>query len=341
MTLRPIEIAGGGLAGLSLGIALRRAGVPVVLHDAGTYPRHRVCGEFVAGLSPLTIDRLGLGAALRDAREHRDVAWFLGNRVPGLQRLPHPALGLSRHALDARLAGAFAGLGGDLRTNSRVAAGDRPGLVWAVGRRRARVPRWIGLKVHTCGIELVRDLEMHLGDQGYVGLCRVEDDTVNVCGLFRQRNEVNGTPGTGILAAYLRASGLTALARRVETSPVVPGTACAVAALDFEGTGEPAPGLGIGDAGATTPPFTGNGMAMALQSAESALEPLLAYAHGRLAWPDATAAVRGALRRRFRRRLAWARALHPFLLQAKHHGWIAILHRARMLPFGPLYGALH
>ena len=60
MTSRLIEIIGGGLAGLSLGIALRRAGVPVALHEAGAYPRHRVCGEFIAGLEGSTIERLGL-----------------------------------------------------------------------------------------------------------------------------------------------------------------------------------------------------------------------------------------------------------------------------------------
>ena len=57
-SLKPIEIIGGGLAGLSLGLALRRAGVPVTLYEAGSYPRHRVCGEFITGLSPTTISRL-------------------------------------------------------------------------------------------------------------------------------------------------------------------------------------------------------------------------------------------------------------------------------------------
>ena len=52
--LAPIEIIGGGLAGLSLGLALRRGGVPVTLHEAGEYPRHRVCGEFITGLDPAT-----------------------------------------------------------------------------------------------------------------------------------------------------------------------------------------------------------------------------------------------------------------------------------------------
>ena len=52
-----IEIVGGGLAGLSLGVALRREGVPVTLFEAGDYPRHRVCGEFIAGLAETTANR--------------------------------------------------------------------------------------------------------------------------------------------------------------------------------------------------------------------------------------------------------------------------------------------
>ena len=49
-SLQPIEIVGGGLAGLSLGLALRQQDIPVTLFEAGSYPRHRVCGEFITGL---------------------------------------------------------------------------------------------------------------------------------------------------------------------------------------------------------------------------------------------------------------------------------------------------
>ena len=51
-----LTIAGGGLAGLSLGIALRSRGVPVRVIEAASYPRHRVCGEFISAIADVELD---------------------------------------------------------------------------------------------------------------------------------------------------------------------------------------------------------------------------------------------------------------------------------------------
>ncbi|MSU48751.1 MAG: hypothetical protein EXS37_06640 [Opitutus sp.] len=337
----PIEIVGGGLAGLSLGIALRREKVPVTLHEAGDYPRHRVCGEFITGLAPTTIARLQLGSALRGALRHEEVAWSIGERPPQFQRLPSPALGLSRHTLDARLASEFVAAGGTLHTCSRVTeSANRAGRVFATGRRRAVEPRWIGLKIHAHNLPLERELEMHLGTDCYVGLARIENDGVNVCGLFRRRGVAGRGPG--LLLGYLRAAGLNALAARLASAPLDAASFCAVAALGFDRRVSANAGrICLGDAAAMIPPFTGNGMAMAFQSAEAALDPLLAYARGKSGWGATCAAAHTALRRRFRVRLVSAGALHPFLLSPRPQRWFAALGRARLLPFGPLYATLH
>src|SRR5262249_29714111 len=58
--LKPITIIGGGLAGLTLGIGLRRQGIPATIWEAGHYPRHRVCGEFISGDGQDSLKRLGL-----------------------------------------------------------------------------------------------------------------------------------------------------------------------------------------------------------------------------------------------------------------------------------------
>jgi 2-polyprenyl-6-methoxyphenol hydroxylase-like FAD-dependent oxidoreductase len=57
---RPIQIIGGGLAGLTLGIALRKKEIPATVFEAGNYPRHRVCGEFVSGRGLEILGTLGL-----------------------------------------------------------------------------------------------------------------------------------------------------------------------------------------------------------------------------------------------------------------------------------------
>lgn len=340
-TTRPVEIVGGGLAGLSLGLALRRAGVAVSIDEAGDYPRHRVCGEFIAGLAPATIARLGLGPFLADALRHREVAWFVGDDPPTVQRLPAAALGISRHALDARLARAFVAAGGALRTHTRrTDLAARPGRVFAQGRRRAGTASpWLGLKFHARGLPLARELELHLGAQAYVGLSRIEDGAVNVCGLFRRRPLA--ARGPDLLLAYLRACGLAGLATRLEPAGVDPASVCAVAALSFDRGVAPADRIALGDACAMIPPFTGNGMAMAFQSAELALDPLLAYARGAATWAETCRATNAALRGRFRLRLASAAALHPFLLRPRRQRWFAALSRTRLLPFRSLYAALH
>lgn len=337
--MKPIVIIGGGLAGLSLGLALRREGVPVTLHEAGSYPRHRVCGEFITGLSPVTIARLQLGPFLADALPHREVAWFIGGQSTRIQQLPAPALGLSRHALDARLAAAFVEAGGDLRLHSRVTDDSpQPGRIFATGRRHGRSP-WLGLKIHALNLPLQRDLELHLGDQAYVGLTRVEDGRANICGLFRRR-KLTGH-GSALLHRYLEAAGMAALTARLRSAIFDEDSFCAVAAVSFDARVPASLRVQLGDACAMIPPFTGNGMAMAFQSAETALTPLLAYARGRSDWRTASNLIRTRLRRRFRVRLASARLLHPYLLQTSRQRWLAAAARASLLPFRSLYAILH
>ena len=340
----PIEIVGGGLAGLGLGLALQRAGVPTVVFEAHDYPRHRVCGEFLTGLDAETVAQLGLTPLLADACRLRRVTWHRRERPIYAHTLPAPALGLSRHALDARLAETYVAAGGDLRVRVRVPPEPAPaGRVFALGRRRRPSP-WIGLKAHVRGLHLSGDLEMHLGDRAYVGLSGVEGGRVNVCGLFPRRPaapEEHAGTGFTVLLRHLRAAGLPGLARRLETADLVDGSFCAVASLSFL-WGQPTPGrLCLGDSFAMTPPFTGNGMAMALQSAVIARDPLLAWQHGELDWPAAAGVANQRLRQRFRSRLTAANVLHPFLLEPRRQHWLALAGRARLLPLRPFYRLTH
>lgn len=339
--VRPIEIVGGGLAGLALGVALRRADVPVTVSEAGDYPRHRVCGEFIAGIAEETLVRLGVESVFEGALRHTGVRWFAGNRDLAALRLPAPAFGLSRFTLDERLASLFVEHGGRLVTRHRMTSSEEAeGRVWAAGRRRAVESPWVGLKAHVRDLALNDDLELHLGAGAYVGLSRVEGGWINVCGLFRRRAGLTGD-SSAALARTLRGSGLEALAERIEHAGFREGSASAVAGFVFDRGVVRRDRLALGDTCAVVPPFTGNGMAMAFTGAALALDPLVDWAKRRVSWSEATECIHEALQKEFRLRLRGASWLHPLLLGRRAQGGLSLLARAGLLPMRPLYRLLH
>src|SRR5580700_8459383 len=200
-TPKPIQIAGGGLAGLTLGIALRKQEIPVTIFEAGNYPRHRVCGEFISGHGLEILDALGLKKKFMDAGaiEARSSVFFSGNSKSPVRQLPSPALCLSRFVMDQLLANEFQKLGGDLRTGARWQNDFSDGIVRASGRRAQTKKdgwRWFGLKAHARNVSPAAGLEMHVLKNGYVGICKLAGGEVNVCGLFR-RNGSDPSQPTG------------------------------------------------------------------------------------------------------------------------------------------------
>ncbi|QTN33732.1 hypothetical protein HZ994_15905 [Akkermansiaceae bacterium] len=324
-----IKIHGGGLTGLSLAIALRNRGVPVILHEAGTYPRHRVCGEFISGISRQTIETLGISEPLEDALRHTDVAWFAGNRLLRENKLPEPALGISRHLLDNRLQQLAKGLGAEIRTLSRQhTEPGKPATVRTAGRRPTR-GKWIGLKAHVRNIPTGAHLEMHSGPTGYLGITPVENGWTNVCGLFRADRSISASH-RDLLPAYLRKNGNTALAAALENADWKPDSFTAIAGFAL-GLQPPTPGiLALGDSHSIIPPFTGNGMTMAFQSAETALPHLVDYAKAKTNWPTTCERIAHALRSRFQKRLHAARFLHPLLFRP------AARHFLKIAPINPI-----
>ena len=332
--MRNITIAGGGLAGLSLGVALCRAGIPVVLHEAGRYPRHRVCGEFINGVGKETLSNLGIAHLFSDTILSEETHWFIGSRKVFAGRLERPAIGVSRKWLDLKLAGMFENLGGTLHTGSRQRELRQEGVVWAAGRRGERKSKWLGLKVHVENLQDLQGLEMHMGRSGYVGLAPVEEGRVNVCGLFRLRQY--GGKGPEMLWNCLHGNGLESLSERLRQSGPDPSSFTAVSALRFGGQPGNDGVLALGDAESMIPPFTGNGMSMAFEAAETALGPLCRYSEGKASWETVVQDVRCGLTERFRRRLLMARILHPFLLTHAGRAFLSGVTLSGLLPFKAL-----
>jgi len=316
----PITIVGGGLAGLTLGIALRQQNVPVTVCEAGTYPRHRVCGEFICGRGLEVLRELGLHAKFvaAGARAARTAAFHSTRRSYSPRVLPCPALCLSRYVMDELLAQEFRELGGNLRERERVTAARLgPGWVRATGRRIETEParvKWIGLKAHVRHVSLIADLEMHLVPEGYVGLCRLAGGEVNVCGLFAVQGPVPQL-ATG-WQGFLRGPAGSVLQQRLHTAEFDSKSFSAVSGLNLR----PAAALTIaeccvGDALTMIPPVTGNGMSMAFESAHWAVEPLAAYSRGERTWDAARWAVARNCDAGFARRLRWASWMQRLLMQ--------------------------
>jgi menaquinone-9 beta-reductase len=305
---KTVTIIGGGLAGLTLGIGLRRADVPVVVYESGHYPRHKVCGEFISGAGQHVLQRMGLMDALTNAGASlaHSGAFTLGRILLPVRPFPQPGLCLSRYELDALLAREFRALGGELQEDSRRPGSANEGTVVATGRRVQPVVggwRWFGLKIHARKPKLRADLEIHGFENAYIGVCRLPGHWVNVCGLFRRRAADRGP----VSYEALMGQPSSALHTEFQGAEFDTESFCSVAGLSLHPSrASHRAECCIGDALTMVPPVTGNGMSMAFEAAEMALPSLTSYCRGKKSWADARVEIATACDRAFARRLFWA-----------------------------------
>ena len=317
--VKPIIIVGGGLAGLTLGIGLRQRATPVIIHEAGNYPRHRVCGEFISGRGQATLVRLGLRELFEQAGavNAQTTAFFSATRSTRPRPLPSAAICLSRFRLDTVLAKTFRELGGELQEGKRASTENiNEGIVRAAGRRaqvESARTRWFGLKIHARNVPLTADLEMHVSPQGYVGLCRINDGEVNICGLFRKGTDESSGAKNG--RELLRGQPGSPLRQRLANAEFDEDSFCAIAGLSLSPRqAATRTEICVGDAITMIPPVTGNGMSMAFESAELAILPLAAWSQGEITWSEARQKIARDCDAAFARRLAWAKWLQRLIL---------------------------
>lgn len=329
-----IHIVGGGLAGLTLGTLLSRQRVPATVYESGTYPRQKVCGEFISGRGKAVIKRLGLLDTLpRESLSWaRTAAFYTERSRTGILPLPEPALCVPRTVLDAKLAEEFQRAGGALHTNHRWKSEcAKPGIVRANGRRIRNIVegwRWFGLKAHATNVKTDADLELHLMANGYVGICRLPGEGVNVCGLFRSREKEENLHLQW--RQWLQGPVGSHLHRSMEEVEWKEDSFCAVSALDFRpGRARNSREVSIGDALTMIPPLTGNGMSIAFETAELAGPALMAYSRREMCWEEMRFRLGRELDRSLKRRLGWAGFLQRCFFQPALRGfWIEAVHRS-------------
>ncbi len=102
MTLDAL-IIGGGLAGLTSAISLSQKGFEVVVIEKNTYPKHKVCGEYISNEVLSFLNSLGFDPFSFEAKK---IDTFLVSSERGrtvTAPLPLGGFSLSRFTLDAAL----------------------------------------------------------------------------------------------------------------------------------------------------------------------------------------------------------------------------------------------
>ena len=95
-----IAIIGGGLAGLTAAIHLTKSGKSVILFEKNTYPKHKVCGEFISNEVLPYFEELGLKIeSLQPTHIHKtSISINSGKSI--FANLPLGGFGISRSQLD-------------------------------------------------------------------------------------------------------------------------------------------------------------------------------------------------------------------------------------------------
>lgn len=341
-----VAIIGAGPAGSTLAALLARKGVSVVLIDRDPFPRDKLCGEFLSYDALPILDRLGVSI---DGAPLISRCRVVGRHTTYEFDFPRPARGISRMLLDHTLvrAAAAAGAadwtgwaatslahdrvtlerGGERRTvTARVIAGawGRWGRFDAqLARRfvRDRSRRHFGFKRHYRSADGPAGvIELYSFSRGYLGVSPIEAGLTNICGLVHA-SRLAGLRGRwdAFVDAIRReeprleqmyAAHEPAQEQFLSSEPVI-----------FRGRSAVEGGvIMVGDASGIIDPLTGNGMAMAIQSAlvaaPSVLRLLTAADRGR-----EEAAYADEHRRFFGPRIGWSRRVarllsHPRLLDA-------------------------
>ena len=93
-------VIGGGLAGLTAAIHLCKTGKSVILFEKNTYPKHKVCGEFISNEVLPYLKELGLNIeSLQPTHIHKtSISIISGKSISA--NLPLGGFGISRYKLD-------------------------------------------------------------------------------------------------------------------------------------------------------------------------------------------------------------------------------------------------
>jgi flavin-dependent dehydrogenase len=285
-------VVGGGPAGAAAACELALRGRDTLLVERSAGPHHKVCGEFLSVETQAYLKRLGADAVTLGAIPVETVSICADDRVAPAT-LPFRALSLSRYALDAALLRRAAELGVSVQRGVSVRRVEWAGCSWIAicddgaaiacerlvlatgkvglrGIEDARDGSMVGLKVHlSVSADLQQELalrvELFLFGRSYAGLELVEGGNVNLCCLVERNVARRVGTDWNRLRVFLSIANDRLGMRLARAEPMwdrVLTVTCPQDGYLNRGGGE---GLyRVGDRVAHIPPFTGDGLAIAL-----------------------------------------------------------------------------
>lgn len=203
-----VIIIGGGLAGLTSAIHLSKYSISVLLLEKNTYPKQKVCGEYVSNevlpyLRSLDIDPFSLGAKKIDRFE---LSTSKNNIISS--PLPLGGFGISRYKFDYAMAEKAKASGVKLvheqvidihfhKEKFTIITKQKSVymssiVIGAYGKRSAidvkldrsfirRKSPFLAVKTHVSGDFADNLVALHNFAGGYCGASKVEDNTINLC----------------------------------------------------------------------------------------------------------------------------------------------------------------
>lgn len=300
MTRAETVIVGGGPAGSATACGLAALGRDVVLIERTAKPHNKVCGEFLSVETQTQLQRLGVDPSALGAVPVERVALYSSSRSV-TSPLPFRALSLSRYRLDDALLQCAQNSGARLKRNVAAKSVRAAGAGWNVlcdegeaiycrnvvlatgklnlrGVDDARDGSLVGLKMHLrlspdAQRGLQGQVELFFLDEGYIGLELIEDGIANLCFVLSRATVAGLGSRWPALHAYL-ASALPSLTERLAGAEPLWDKPLAVVCPNgghlYRKRG--AAIYRVGDRLAHIPPFTGDGLAIALASAALAVD---------------------------------------------------------------------
>ena len=303
-----VSVIGGGLAGLTFAIQCAQAGCRVILFEKNKYPFHKVCGEYISNESRPFLERLGVPVAELQL-PNIDTLQLSANSGRQYEfPLPRGGFGVSRFLLDNLLyeialqKGVLVCAGttvhdvqfldeqfiirsssGEFTSRLSVGSfGKRSNLdvKWKrsfLGQKSASLTNFIGVKYHVDYPHESNVIALHNFPNGYCGISQIEENKSCLCYLTTAENLRNHQNDIGRmerenLSSNPRLKQIFTEARFLYTQPLV------ISQVNFrKKTQVEGHMLMLGDSAGLITPLCGNGMTMAVHSAQLAFQCVRSY----------------------------------------------------------------